>query len=159
MGVAESLRHSQARHAIAAVSIVNALEWFDFAVFGYLAGTIAKVFFPIAEESLSLLAAFATFGVTFLMRPLGAIVIGDFADRRGRKAGLNLTIALMLIGTAIIAGAPTYSSIGVLAPILIIAARMLQGFSAGGEFGSATAFLHQAGGHPNNFFGHADVMN
>ena len=127
--------------AVTAASIGNALEWFDFIVYGFFAVTMAKLFFPSENETVSLLLALATFGVTFFMRPLGAIVLGGYADRHGRKAAFTLTILLMTAGTAIIVVAPTYSSIGIFAPILIVVARMIQGFSAGGEFGSATAFL------------------
>jgi MHS family proline/betaine transporter-like MFS transporter len=135
------VRQSQRWRAVAAASIGNALEWFDFIVYGFFAVTMAKLFFPTGDETVSLLLALATFGVTFFMRPLGAIVLGSYADRYGRKAAFALTIMLMMIGTAIIVVAPTYSSIGIIAPILIVVARMIQGFSAGGEFGSATAFL------------------
>ena len=127
--------------AVAATAIGNALEWFDFVIFGFMAPTMAKVFFPSADDSVALLLAFATFGVTFLIRPLGAIVVGAYADRRGRKAALTLTIGLMTIGTGMIALTPAYASIGILAPLLVVFARALQGLSAGGEFGSATAFL------------------
>src|SRR5947209_9335872 len=88
---------------IAALSIGNALEWFDFVIYGFLAVTMAKLFFPASDEIASLLLTFGTFGVTFLLRPLGAIFIGAYADRRGRKAALTLTIALMLLGTATMA--------------------------------------------------------
>ncbi len=128
-------------HAIVAASIGNALEWFDFVIYGFFAATIAKLFFPAGNETVSLLLALATFGVTFFMRPLGAIVLGSFADRYGRKAALVLTMSAMMVGTAIIAFAPTYTSIGIFATVLIVLARLIQGFSAGGEFGSATAFL------------------
>jgi MFS transporter, MHS family, proline/betaine transporter len=127
--------------ASAAASIGNALEWFDFVIYGYFATTIAKLFFPSSSEGESLLIAFATFGITFFVRPIGAVLLGAFADRRGRKAALVLTIALMMVGTAIIAVMPPYSMIGPLAPILIIFARLIQGISAGGGFGSSTAFL------------------
>ncbi len=127
--------------AVAAASIGNALEWFDFVIYGYFATTIAKLFFPSSSEGESVLIAFATFGITFFVRPVGAVLLGAFADRRGRKAALVLTIALMMVGTAIIAVMPPYSMIGPLAPILIIFARLIQGISAGGGFGSSTAFL------------------
>lgn len=126
---------------VAAASIGNALEWFDFIIYGFFALTMAKLFFPTGDETVSLLLALATFGVPFFMRPLGAIVIGNYADRNGRKAAFTLTILLMMVGTAIIAIAPTYATAGVFAPLLILFARLVQGFSAGGEFGSATAFL------------------
>jgi MHS family proline/betaine transporter-like MFS transporter len=138
--------------AVAAASIGNALEWFDFIVYGFFAVTMAKLFFPSESETVSLLLALATFGVTFFMRPLGAIVIGSYADRYGRKAAFSLTILLMMAGTAIIVVAPTFSSIGILAPILILVARMIQGFSAGGEFGSATAFLAEQSPERRGFY-------
>jgi MHS family proline/betaine transporter-like MFS transporter len=130
----------------------NALEWFDFVVYGFLAVTMAKLFFPPSDENASLLLVFVTFGVTFLMRPLGAIVLGTFADRRGRKAALVLTIAIMMLGTLTIAVTPTYSSIGIWAPITIFVSRVLQGFSAGGEFGPATAFLAEQDLEKRGFF-------
>ncbi len=138
--------------AILAASIGNALEWFDFVVYGFFAGTIAKLFFPAANETMSLLVTLATFGVTFFMRPFGALVIGSYADRRGRKAAFSLTIILMTLGTALIVVAPTYSSIGIWAPLLIVAARLVQGFSAGAEFGSATAFLAEQDPQRRGFF-------
>src|SRR5688572_9567384 len=138
--------------AVAAASIGNALEWFDFIVYGLFAVTMAKLFFPTGNETVWLLVTFATFGVTFFMRPLGAIILGSYADRHGRKAAFSLTIMFMMVGTTIIVVAPTYSSIGVLAPILIVVARMIQGFSAGGEFGSATAFLAEQNPQRRGFY-------
>ena len=126
---------------ILAVSIGNALEWFDIVVYGFLAATIAKLFFPAGNDTVSLLLTLATFGVSFFMRPLGSIVLGAYADRAGRRQALTLSIALMMLGTLIIGVAPTYASIGLGAPVLLVIARLIQGFSAGGEFGSATAFL------------------
>jgi MHS family proline/betaine transporter-like MFS transporter len=143
---------SQRWRAVVAASIGNALEWFDFAVFGFFAASIARLFFPSQDETLSLLFTWTAFGVTFLLRPLGAVVIGAFADRRGRKSALTLTIAMMTVGTALIAVAPTYATIGVLAPALIIVARLIQGFSAGGEFGSATAFLAEQNPAQRGFY-------
>jgi MHS family proline/betaine transporter-like MFS transporter len=137
---------------VVAASIGNALEWFDFIVYGFFAAIIAKLFFPTGSETFSILLAFATFGVTFFVRPLGAIIIGAYADRHGRKAAFTLTILLMMIGTAIIAVAPTYAVIGPLAPLIIVAARILQGFSAGAEFGSATAFLAEQNPRQRGFF-------
>jgi MFS transporter, MHS family, proline/betaine transporter len=132
---------SYRRRVIVATSIGNALEWFDFVVYGFLAVTMAKLFFPASDQVASLLLTFGTFGVTFLLRPLGAILIGAFTDRRGRKPALTLTITLMMVGTAMMATVPTYSSIGVWAALAVIAARMMQSLSAGGEYGAATAFL------------------
>ena len=138
--------------AVVAASIGNALEWFDFIVYGFFAVTMAKLFFPTGNETISLLLALGTFGVTFFMRPLGAIILGSYADRYGRKATFSLTITLMMVGTAIIVVVPTYSSIGLLAPLLIVVARMIQGFSAGGEFGSATAFLAEQNPERRGFY-------
>ncbi|MEX3854367.1 MULTISPECIES: MFS transporter [Paraburkholderia] len=127
--------------AVAAASIGNALEWFDLVVYGFFAVTISKLFFPAGNDTVSLLLTLGTFGVSFFMRPLGAIVIGAYSDRAGRKAALTLSILLMMSGTLIIAILPTYQSIGLAAPLILVLARLMQGFSAGGEFGSATAFL------------------
>jgi MHS family proline/betaine transporter-like MFS transporter len=102
---------------------------------------IAKLFFPTGNDLTSLLLAVATFGVGFFMRPVGGILLGIYADRVGRKAALSVTILLMAVGTTMIGLAPTYESVGLFAPLIIVVARLLQGFSAGGEMGSATAFL------------------
>ena len=126
---------------IVAASLGNALEWFDFLVYGYFAVTISKVFFPSVNETASLLATLGTFSVSFLVRPIGAILIGAYTDRAGRKAGLTLSILLMVVGTTMTALTPGYATIGLAAPILILVARLLQGFSVGGEFGSAVTFL------------------
>ena len=126
---------------IVAASLGNALEWFDFLVYGYFAVTISQVFFPSGNETASLLLALGTFSVSFLVRPIGAILIGAYTDRAGRKAGLTLSILLMVIGTTLTALMPGYATIGLAAPILILVARLLQGFSVGGEFGRAVTFL------------------
>ena len=132
---------------VVAASIGNALEWFDLVVYGFFAVVIARLFFPTGNDTVSLLLTLGTFGVSFFMRPLGAILIGAYADRAGRKAALTLSILLMMSGTLIIAILPTYQTIGLAAPLILVAARLMQGFSAGGEFGSATAFLaeHEPG--------------
>ncbi|WNN42432.1 MULTISPECIES: MFS transporter [Winslowiella] len=124
-----------------ATCIGNALEWFDIAVYGFFASYIAHAFFPTEDASVSLLLALGSFGLSFLIRPLGAVVLGAYADREGRKKALLVSISLMLVGGAIITFMPTYASIGLAAPVLIMLARLIQGFSAGGEFGSSTAFL------------------
>ena len=131
----------QVRQAVGAAVIGNVLEWYDFAVYAYFAGVIGKNFFPSDNEITSLLATFAVFGVGFVVRPLGGIVIGWIGDQKGRKVSLLLTIFLMAAGTVLIGILPTYSSIGVLAPVLIVLARLVQGFSAGGEWGGSTAFI------------------
>lgn len=128
------------RQILAAV-IGNALEWYDFVVYGFLTVIISRLFFPSDSEYTSLLLAMATFGVGFFMRPVGGILIGMYADRKGRKAALQLIILMMTISIAMIAFAPTYAAIGAAAPLLIVLARLLQGMATGGEFASATSFL------------------
>ncbi len=128
------------RQILAAV-IGNALEWYDFVVYGFLTVIISRLFFPSDNEYTSLLLAMATFGVGFFMRPVGGILIGMYADRKGRKAALQLIILMMTISIAMIAFAPTYAAIGAAAPLLIVLARLLQGMATGGEFASATSFL------------------
>lgn len=137
---------------IIAASIGNALEWFDLVVYGFFAVVISRLFFPTDNEVVSLLLTFATFAISFLMRPLGAIVIGIYADRAGRKAALTLAILLMMVGTLMIGIMPTYEAIGILAPVGIIVARLIQGFSAGGEFGSATAYLAEHSPEHRGFY-------
>jgi len=138
--------HSQAhgsmrRKAIVATVLGNGFEWFDFMVYGFFAITIGKLFFPTGNDVTSLMLSAATFGVGFLVRPVGGVLIGIYSDRYGRKGALSLTIILMGIGTALIGLAPTYSQIGMAAPCIIVFARLLQGVSAGGEMGTATAYL------------------
>ncbi|MDM3888785.1 citrate-proton symporter [Pseudomonas sp. BCRC 81390] len=131
---------SRTRQVVAAV-IGNALEWYDFIVYGFLASIIARQFFPSDDEYASLLMALATFGVGFFMRPVGGVLLGMYADRKGRKAAMQMIIRLMTVSIAMIAFAPDYLAIGMAAPMLIVVARMLQGFATGGEYASATAFL------------------
>ncbi len=146
------------RQIIAAV-IGNALEWYDFVVYGFMTVIISRLFFPTESEYASLLLAMATFGVGFFMRPVGGVLIGLYADRKGRKAALQLIIALMTIAVAMIAFAPPYAVIGAAAPILIVAARLLQGFATGGEFASATAFLvESAPAERRGFFGSLQMV-
>jgi MFS transporter, MHS family, proline/betaine transporter len=133
------------RRVIVAASIGNVLEWFDFVVYGFLAVTISQVFFPTGDPTVSLLVTFGAFGLAYLVRPLGAIFVGSFTDRHGRRAGLTLSIGLMMIGTTLMAVTPGYASIGLAAPVLITLARLFQGFSVGGEFGSSVAFLTEHG--------------
>jgi MFS family permease len=129
---------------IVAAVIGNALEWYDFIVFGFFTVVIARLFFPSDSQYASLLLTTGTFGVGFFMRPVGGILLGIYADRRGRKAALLMVISLMTVAIAMIAFAPTYAAIGVAAPLIMVVARLLQGFSAGGEFASATAFLTES---------------
>ncbi|HLY46266.1 MAG TPA: MFS transporter [Stellaceae bacterium] len=136
---------------IVAATIGNVLEWFDFVVYGFFAVTIAEVFFPTHDSTVSLLITFGAFGLAYLVRPLGAIIVGSYTDRAGRKAGLMLSILLMTIGTSLMAVTPGYATIGIAAPILITLARLLQGFSVGGEFGSSVSFLAEHGGERRGF--------
>jgi MFS family permease len=137
--------------AVIAVVIGNWLEFYDFIVYTFFALMISRAFFPPElitgagspeeQEFLSLLAALATFWAGFLTRPIGAVVIGAYADRAGRKAAMTLTIALMAFGTAIVALTPSYAVIGIWAPVLLVFGRLVQGFSCGGEVGPATSYL------------------
>jgi MFS family permease len=119
----------------------NFLEMYDFMVFGYYAAAIGRTFFPSGSEFASLMKALMTFGAGYLMRPLGAIVLGAYVDRHGRRKGLLLTLGLMAIGTASIAFTPGYQTIGVLAPLLILLGRLMQGLSAGVELGGVSVYL------------------
>jgi MFS family permease len=121
----------------------NFLEMYDFQIFGYYASAIAVTFFPSGNEYASLMAALATFGVGFLMRPLGALLLGTYIDHRGRRAGLLLTLGLMSAGTLSIACTPSYASIGLLAPLLVLASRLVQGLSAGCEAGGVSVYLSE----------------
>jgi len=139
---------------ISAAVIGNALEWYDFLVFGFLTVVMSRLFFPADSRYASLLLTTATFGIGFFMRPIGGILLGIYADRKGRKAGLQLILGLMTAAIAMIAFAPTYAAIGVAAPLMIVLARLLQGFATGGEWGSAAAFLvESAPAHRRGFYG------
>jgi MHS family proline/betaine transporter-like MFS transporter len=129
------------RKVIAAATIGNFVEWFDFAVYGFLATTIAQQFFPSGDTSAALLKTFAVFAVAFAFRPLGGIFFGMLGDRIGRKRTLAMTILLMAGATTLIGVLPTYAAIGVAAPILLTLIRCAQGFSAGGEYAGACAYL------------------
>jgi MHS family citrate/tricarballylate:H+ symporter-like MFS transporter len=119
----------------------NFLEMFDFFLFGIYANHIAKVFFPSESEFLSLMAAFMSFAAGFLVRPVGAIVLGAYIDRIGRRRGLIITLGIMALGTVLIAFVPGYATIGVAAPLLVLLGRLLQGFSAGVELGGVSVYL------------------
>jgi len=129
------------RRAIVACLIGNLFELFDFGVYGYFAVQIGRAIFPSHDPVVSVLASFATYGVGFLMRPVGAAVLGSYGDRYGRRAALALTITLMAVATGFTGLVPAYSKIGVFAPLMLVVCRLLQGFSTGGEWGGATAFL------------------
>ncbi|MFJ1253797.1 MFS transporter [Cupriavidus sp. CuC1] len=119
----------------------NFLEMYDFMVYGFYAAAIAKTFFPSGNEFASLMLSLATFGAGFLMRPLGAIILGAYIDHHGRRKGLIMTLVLMALGTLLIACVPGYASIGVAAPLLVLVGRLLQGFSAGVELGGVSVYL------------------
>ncbi|RYU09703.1 MFS transporter [Nocardioides iriomotensis] len=129
------------RKAIVAGSIGNAVEWVDWALYATLAPVFASQFFGSDDPAVNLLSTLAIFAVGFVMRPIGGAVLGAYADRNGRKKGLTLTIALMAGAALVIAVVPTYSAIGIAAPLVLLLARLVQGFSAGGEFGSSSSFL------------------
>lgn len=132
---------ANSRKAIWAASIGNLLEWYDFGVYAFLATMIAANFFPGTDPTAALLATFAAYGVGFLARPFGGVVIGRFGDKFGRKFSLVLTLMMMAIGTIGIGLLPTYETIGIWAPILLVVLRILQGIAAGGEWGASTAFI------------------
>jgi MHS family proline/betaine transporter-like MFS transporter len=138
-GVAE-LRAGR-RQAIGAAVIGNILEWYDFSIYAFVATIIAKRFFPAGDEVAALLSTFAAFGIGFLARPLGGIIIGRLADQRGRKFALILTILMMAGGTVAIGLIPGYETLGWVAPALLVLARLAQGFSTGGEWGGSTSFI------------------
>jgi MFS transporter, MHS family, proline/betaine transporter len=129
------------RKAVIAGTIGNVLEWYDFGVYGYFATTMSQLFFPGEDATISLLKAFAVFGVGFVMRPVGSILFGTYGDRYGRRLALSAVIFLMAISTLGIGLLPTYAQAGVLAPILLVVMRLLQGLSAGGEWGGSTSYI------------------
>ena len=129
--------------AVVRVSSGNFLEMYDFMVFGYYATYIGRTFFPAGSEFASLMLSLMTFGAGFLMRPLGAIVLGAYTDHHGRRAGLLLTLSIMAVGIFSIACMPGYKTIGVAAPLLIVCGRLLQGFSAGAELGGVSVYLSE----------------
>ena len=146
------------RQVLAAV-IGNALEWYDFVVYAAVSVIIARLFFPHASDYAALMLTFATFGAGFVMRPVGGIVLGLYADRKGRKAAMQLIMLLMTVAVAMVAFAPDYAAIGIGAPVLIVLARLLQGFAAGGEFSSATSFLFEiAPAHRRGFYGSLQMI-
>ncbi|MFF1416820.1 glycine betaine/L-proline transporter ProP [Streptomyces sp. NPDC058280] len=142
------------RRAVKAASLGNAMEWFDFGIYSYLAVTIGRVFFPSGNPTIELLSSFATFAVAFLVRPVGGMVFGPMGDRIGRKKVLALTMIMMAIGTFAIGLIPSYATIGFWAPVLLIFFRLVQGFSTGGEYGGASTFIAEyAPDKRRGFFG------
>ena len=135
----------KAKKAVVATGIGNAMEWFDFGLYAYLAVIISKLFFTgIDNSNLQLIFTFATFAVAFLVRPIGGIIFGRIGDRYGRKIVLSVTIILMAFSTLLIGLLPTYETIGVWAPILLLLARMIQGFSTGGEYSGAMVYIAES---------------
>ena len=132
---------SDIRRAVTGASIGNAVEWFDFAIYGFLATFIAARFFPAGNDTAALLNTFAIFAAAFFMRPLGGLFFGPLGDRIGRQRVLALVILLMSGATLCIGLLPTYEAIGVAAPLLLLVLRCLQGFSAGGEYGGGAVYL------------------
>jgi len=125
------------------VSAGNFLEMYDFMVFGYYAAAIGKTFFPKSNKLAQLMLSLATFGVGFLTRPLGALILGAYIDRHGRRKGLIITLAMMSVGTLSIAAMPGYEAIGLLAPLLVVLGRLVQGLSAGVELGGVSVYLSE----------------
>ena len=128
-------------NAVIRVSAGNFLEMYDFIIYGYYASYIARTFFPVGNEFASLMAALIAYGAGFLVRPIGAIVLGAYMDRKGRRKGLILSLSLMAVGTASIAVTPGYAQIGALAPLIIVIGRLVQGFSSGVEIGGCSVYL------------------
>ncbi|MEU3979187.1 glycine betaine/L-proline transporter ProP [Streptomyces sp. NPDC026672] len=142
------------KRATKAAALGNAMEWYDFGVYSYLASTIGKVFFPSGNDTAQLLSSFATFAVAFLVRPVGGMVFGPLGDRLGRKRILSITMIMMAVGTLAIGLIPSHAAIGLWAPALLILFRMVQGFSTGGEYGGASTFIAEyAPDKRRGFFG------
>ncbi|MGW6659566.1 MFS transporter [Rhodococcus sp. NPDC055024] len=135
------LSAKQVNRSVRATALGNVVEWFDYGVYSYAATTIGLHFFPSESPTAAALSSFAVLALSFLMRPIGGLVIGPLGDRYGRRAMLMLTIGLMTLGTVMIGVLPTYASVGVLAPVLLVLARLVQGFSAGGEYSGANIFM------------------
>jgi len=134
------MRHQKVG-AVVRVSLGNFLEMYDFMVFGYYAAAIGRAFFPTQNEYASLMLSFMTFGTGYLMRPLGAVILGAYIDHHGRRKGLLLTLSLMAVGTLSIGVMPGYETIGLFAPLLVVAGRLVQGLSAGVEVGGVSVYL------------------
>ena len=145
-------RHAHRVRNIVGGSTGNLVEWYDWYVYSAFALYFAPVFFPAESRTAQLLSAAAVFAVGFLMRPIGAWLMGVYADRRGRKAGLTLSVTLMCLGSLMIAVTPTYAAIGPLAPAALVLARLLQGLSVGGEYGASATYLSEMAGRSRRGF-------
>ncbi|WP_222623277.1 MFS transporter [Streptomyces armeniacus] len=142
------------RRAALAAGVGNFMEWFDFAVYGFFAPTMGKVFFPDSSATVGLLSSLAVFGVAFFFRPIGGLVLGSLGDRRGRRFALSVSVVMMGATTTLIAALPSYQTAGMLAPVLLVVLRCLQGFSAGGEWtGSAAYLLEMTPGNRRGVYG------
>jgi MHS family proline/betaine transporter-like MFS transporter len=140
-GTVTVVEESGLRRTIAGTAIGNMMEWFDFGVYSYVAVILGRVFFPGASRPVQLISAFATFAAAFLVRPLGGLFFGPLGDRIGRKRVLATTVIMMAVGTFCVGLLPGYAAVGIWAPVLLLAARLVQGFSTGGEYGSAMTFI------------------
>lgn len=136
-----TLRSPQLRHRIMGGFIGNVVEWYDFAVYGYLAGVIAPVFFPGGNPTAALIGTYGIFAAGFLMRPLGAALFGWFGDRHGRARTMQISVLMMALPTLVLGLLPTYDTVGLLAPVLLVIVRLVQGLSVGGEFSSSATYL------------------
>ena len=143
---------SARRRTVVAATIGNVLEIYDFLAFAIFAVPISKTFFPTGDEYVALMLTFLTFAAGFVIRPLGALILGRYADRVGRKRALSLTLFLMALGTLVPAVCPSYVAIGLAAPVILVLGRLVQGFSAGGEIGSNVAMLIENASHSNRAF-------
>ena len=142
-----SLTTAQRIRAILVGSSGNLVEWYDFYVYAAFSLYFAKAFFPEGDQTAQLLSSAAVFAVGFLMRPVGAWLFGRMADRRGRRVALTASVLLMCFGSALIAITPVYASIGIAAPALLLFARLLQGLSLGGEYGTSATYLSEMATH------------
>src|SRR6478609_5953483 len=140
------------RRAVTGAVIGNAVEWYDFAIYSVLATFIADKFFPSGDDTAALLSTFAVFAAAFFMRPLGGLFFGPLGDRIGRQRVLAIVLLLMSLSTVGIGLVPSYDSIGVAAPLLLLLLRCLQGFSAGGEYGGGACFLAEYASDKNRGF-------
>jgi len=137
----KTISPAEVKKAVVAGTFGNIMEWYDWAIYGYFAPILGQLFFPASDPLASLLLSFAVFAVGFIIRPLGALFFGPYSDRVGRKKALSLAVILMGISTFVMGILPTYEQIGILAPILLVIARLVQGLSAGGEWGNGTTFI------------------
>ncbi|RMD46586.1 MAG: MFS transporter [Aquificota bacterium] len=157
MGTLKALNHHS--KTLFAGMVGNVLEWYDFVVYGFLAVIIGELFFPSSDPMVSLIKSFAVFAVGFLMRPIGAILFGYIGDRFGRKKSLTISIILMAVSTTAIGLLPTYENIGIIAPILLVALKMIQGLSVGGEYTTSVSFVvEHAPQDRRGFFGSIAIL-